>query len=58
MPKYEFQCKSCQCMIELMLPVDERDNVQLCEECGHSMVRLLSTPAIRFIGGGFYSNGG
>jgi putative FmdB family regulatory protein len=59
MPLYEFCCISCNLNKELNLPVDKRDaNDVFCEECGYHMIRVLTSPAIQFKGGGFYSTGG
>lgn len=59
MPLYEYCCISCNCMQEINKPVEQRDgNDVFCQECGYRMIRVLSAPAIRFKGGGFYSTGG
>jgi len=43
MPIYEYRCPKCYKKEEIILPVGDRNNPQLCS-CGGSMVRLMSVP--------------
>jgi len=57
MPNYEYRCNKCMAHTVLSRNVDERD-VEVTCICGHASSRIYNTPAIRFNGSGFYSNGG
>ena len=52
MPLYEFECKACGHRLERIqkLSASPPD----CPECGKGTRRLLSAPAIRFKGSGWY----
>ena len=53
MPLYEYQCRKCGERIEKIqkfsAPV-----LTKCAKCGGEMARMLSAPAIRFKGAGWY----
>jgi putative FmdB family regulatory protein len=59
MPIYEYQCdteKGCGHRFELMQRFDD-PVPETCPECGKKRVkRLISIPALKFIGSGFYVN--
>jgi len=40
---YEYRCPKCEYPIEIVLPIDERDNPQICL-CGEVMMRIMSIP--------------
>jgi putative FmdB family regulatory protein len=58
MPKYDFQCNSCDIVQELLLNYSETDTIPPCSLCGESMKRVYTPPAISFKGQGFYKTGG
>lgn len=46
MPMYEYECKKCGHVIEILRPVSERDNYSglVCDKCkSHELIRKLST---------------
>lgn len=51
---YEYQCVVCGEVIEVIKPVAEMDREEL--HCNTPMKRIISKPAIRFVGSGFYVN--
>ena len=53
MPIYEYQCKRCEHRFERLQKVAAR-RIRKCPECGGRVSRLVSTPAIRFKGSGWY----
>lgn len=55
MPLYEYQCCDCRKREEKVEGFDA-DVSCPCSTCGSVMVRMLSAPAIRFKGAGFYVN--
>lgn len=55
MPLYEYQCKSCLRVNEVIQKFSDPDPTE-CKECGGELERLLSAPAIRFKGSGWYVN--
>jgi putative FmdB family regulatory protein len=55
MPLYEYQCKDCHQTIEVIQKFSDPDLTE-CGECGGTLERLLSAPAIRFKGAGWYVN--
>lgn len=52
MPFYDYACRSCGHMVEVMHGVNETGPVR-CERCGGEMRKLLSSPAIHFKGSGW-----
>lgn len=53
MPLYEYQCDACGHRFEVIQRFSD-DPVTACPQCPGSVRRLLSSPAIRFKGSGFY----
>ncbi len=53
MPLYEYECRQCGRRFELIQKFSDPP-VEACESCGGAAVRLISTPAIRFKGTGWY----
>jgi len=52
-PLYEYQCKKCQHRFEKIQKFSDRE-IKKCPECGGSVERLLSAPAVQFKGSGWY----
>lgn len=55
MPLYEYRCTSCGERLEVIQRVDAHAPGP-CPNCGGSLEKLVSAPAIRFKGSGFYVN--
>lgn len=55
MPLYEYRCTSCGKKIERIQKFSD-DPLTLCEECGGKLEKMMSAPAIRFKGSGWYIN--
>ena len=55
MPLYEYQCKVCHKISEVIQKFSDPD-LSECKECGGTLERLLSAPSIRFKGSGWYVN--
>ncbi|HEY3128702.1 MAG TPA: zinc ribbon domain-containing protein [Acidobacteriota bacterium] len=53
MPLYEYRCSKCGDTFEVMQKVSDPP-VETCRKCGGKTVKLLSSPAIQFKGGGWY----
>jgi putative FmdB family regulatory protein len=53
MPLYEYECFVCGHRFERIRRVEEASNMT-CPECGGSVRRLLSAPALQFKGSGWY----
>src|SRR5215510_6245410 len=52
-PLYEYQCKKCQHRFEKIQKFSDAP-VKKCPECGGTVERLLSPPAVQFKGSGWY----
>ena len=55
MPLYEYECKKCHRKSEKIRKFSDPP-LTVCESCGGKLEQLLSSPAIRFKGSGFYIN--
>ncbi|HLV00797.1 MAG TPA: FmdB family zinc ribbon protein [Acidobacteriota bacterium] len=53
MPLYEYQCRKCQKVFEIIQKFSDEE-LSECEDCGGELERLLSAPAIQFKGSGWY----
>ena len=53
MPLYEYQCESCAHRFERIQKFSD-PLVEVCPNCGGSVRKLLSSPAIQFKGAGWY----
>lgn len=53
MPLYEYECFLCSHRFERIRRVSDT-SVPTCPECGGSVRRLLSAPALQFKGSGWY----
>ena len=54
MPTYDYQCRSCGAITELIHSMLE-DGPTVCERCGGALRRVLYPTGIIFKGSGFYS---
>ncbi len=55
MPIYEYRCRDCERVFEALQRVAE-DPLETCRHCGGSAKRIVSSPAIHFVGSGWYVN--
>ena len=53
MPLYEYQCQSCEEKLETIQKFSD-PLLTVCPQCGGSLKKLISSPAIQFKGSGFY----
>ena len=53
MPIYEYQCRRCEHRFELIQKFSDKPRKR-CPECSGTVKRLISPPAIRFKGSGWY----
>jgi putative FmdB family regulatory protein len=54
-PTYDYQCRSCGAVIEVIHPMSE-DGPAVCGACGGALRRVLFPAGIIFKGSGFYRN--
>jgi len=52
-PVYEYQCESCERIIEKIQKFSDPPLTK-CEKCGGLLKKILSAPALVFKGSGFY----
>ncbi len=55
LPLYEYECKKCGRRLEKIRKFSDPP-LTVCENCGGKLKQLLSSPAIRFKGSGWYVN--
>lgn len=53
MPLYEYQCKKCHHRFERIQKFSD-PHVKKCPECGGAVGQVISAPAVRFKGSGWY----
>lgn len=53
MPLYEYECEKCATRTEVVQKFSDAP-LTVCESCGGSLRKLISSPAIQFKGSGFY----
>ena len=53
MPLYEYQCKQCGSVLEILQKLSD-PQLTIHEKCGGELRRLLSPPAFQFKGTGWY----
>ena len=53
MPIYEYRCSVCDRVFEALQRVSD-EPLDSCRSCGGPARRIISTPAIRFVGTGWY----
>ena len=53
MPLYEYKCDTCGNRVEILQRVSDKPFTH-CPNCGGSMKKQFSSPAIQFKGSGFY----
>ncbi len=55
MPIYEYQCQSCEDVVEVIQSFQDPP-LTTCEECGGKMKKLISLAAFHLKGGGWYND--
>ena len=55
MPIYEYHCGQCEERMEMIQKISDPPFTH-CPKCGGEVRKLISSPAIRFKGSGFYKN--
>lgn len=55
MPTYDYQCRACGTVTEVIHPMQE-DGPSVCELCGGELRRVIFPAGIIFKGSGFYRN--
>ena len=53
MPLYEYKCKKCGHQFEKIQKFSDK-MVKKCPDCGGPVEQMISAPAVRFKGSGFY----
>ncbi len=53
MPLYEYECKKCHHRFERIQKFSD-PHVKKCPDCGGPVEQVLSAPAVRFKGSGWY----
>jgi putative FmdB family regulatory protein len=53
MPIYEYQCKTCREVCEVLQRAKDKPP-EKCPKCGGPIVKRISSPAIQFKGSGWY----
>ena len=53
MPLYEYQCKKCHSLTERIQKFSDAP-LTVCPHCGGELEQVLSAPAVRFKGSGWY----
>ena len=56
MPSYEYKCPECDVRLVVTRGVNDTDPGYECETCKIALTKVYSVGAIKFNGGGFYSN--
>jgi len=52
MPRYDFECRSCNEVAEIVLPFDHDKEVR-CGHCGNFLFKIFQPNAIHFKGNGW-----
>jgi len=55
MPLYEYQCKTCGEVCEVLQRAKDKP-LEKCPKCGGPVAKRISSPAIQFKGSGWYVN--
>lgn len=53
MPIYEFKCKNCGEVFEVLV-MKEGDSPDKCEKCGGELEKLVSLSSFRLLGSGWF----
>ena len=53
MPIYEYRCDDCDVVFEALQRLSD-EPLDVCRHCGGSARKIISSPAIHFVGSGWY----
>ena len=53
MPIYEYRCDKCDQVFEALQRISDKP-IDACRHCGGAAHRIVSSPAIQFLGSGWY----
>ena len=53
MPIYEYRCQDCDRVFERLQRISD-EPLEVCRHCGGAARRIVSSPAIQFLGSGWY----
>ena len=56
MPIYEYECEQCDKVFEVKQSITEAP-LSTCQDCGHSVRKLISASSFMLKGGGWYADG-
>jgi putative FmdB family regulatory protein len=56
MPIYEYRCKSCGTLIEVIQKFDDKP-LRKCRECSGRLEKLISRTSFQLKGGGWFAQG-
>ena len=56
MPIYEYRCKSCGTLIEVIQKFDDKP-LRKCRECAGRLEKLISRTSFQLKGGGWFAQG-
>ncbi len=45
MPSFDYQCPSCKCVFDEIVPIDQRDGAIECPDCHTIAKRMINCPA-------------
>ena len=53
MPIYEYKCKKCGFILEILQKLNDPP-LEKCPECGGLLIKVISPPTLQFKGSGWY----
>ena len=56
MPIYEYRCRDCETVIEVMMGINDRQP-RKCRECSGKLEKLFSRTSFQLKGGGWFNEG-
>ncbi|MFQ5445090.1 MAG: FmdB family zinc ribbon protein [Nitrospinales bacterium] len=54
MPIYEYECKKCKEVVEILQKADDEPQTQ-CEKCGGKLNKMVTNSTFHLYGPGFYT---
>jgi putative FmdB family regulatory protein len=55
MPTYQYKCKKCQNITNVVRGINDPETEQKCSTCKIKLTRVFSVGGVTFNGSGFYS---
>lgn len=53
---YQYKCNACNTELEVERSINDPERAPVCIDCHETMSRIWNSPAITFVGKGFYTN--